>query len=126
MIISPPFLPTRGAGQSEEAWLDDAMPQPASRLADTRAAEGSFPLSHNLAWHNGMHLQAPLGNGASLPARAIADGTVIFASLPTAEDTSVEHAQNYNPFDRGGAQLAAWTDNGCVIIEHRTDIGAEG
>ena len=126
MIISPPFLPAAIAGQSDEAWIEAAMPAPPSRLPDTSAPEGSFPLSHSLMWHNGVHIQAPLGAGASLPARAIADGTVVFASAPGAVSADVNHAQNYNPFDRQGAQTAAWTDNGCVIIEHRTSIGAEG
>lgn len=126
MIISPPFLPSRGARQSEEEWLNGAMAAPPSRLRDTGAAEGSFPLSHNLSWHNGMHIQAPIVDGISAPARAIADGRVIFASPPAAANTNVDDAQNYNPFDRSGAKSAAWTDNGCVIIEHRTSIGAEG
>ena len=103
------------------------MPAPASRLSDTQAHEGSFPLSHSLAWHNGMHLQAPQAAGVSLPARAIADGTVVFVNPPRASNTTVTDAQNYNPFDRpGAAPTAAWTDNGCVIIEHTTTIGANG
>ena len=125
MIISPPFLPARGATQSEDAWLDAAMPTPASRLTDTHAAEGSFPLSHNLAWHNGVHIQAPVGDDGSLPARAVADGTVVFVHPPTVPNTNVDDPQNYNPFDpAGAAKTAAWTDNGCVIIEHTTTIGA--
>jgi predicted chitinase len=125
MIISPPFLPARGT-ESEEAWFDIAMAAPPSRLADTGAPEGSFPLSHSLMWHNGMHIQAPLVDGVAAPARAIADGTVIFASPPKAANTSVDDAHNYNPFASPGSNLPAWTDNGCVIIEHRTTIGAEG
>jgi hypothetical protein len=127
MLISPPFLPARAADQSDDTWLNSAMSAPPSRLQDTRAPEGSFPLSHNLSWHNGVHIQAPGGaNGAPLPARAIADGTVIFARAPTPSNTNVDDAQNYNPFDRPGTKTAAWTDNGCVIIEHRSTIGAEG
>lgn len=126
MIISPPFLPPRGATQPDQQWLDVAMPAPTSRLSDTGAPEGSFPLSHSLSWHNGMHLQAPQGNGSDLPVRAIADGTVIFASKPTTSNTNVDDPQNYNPFDRPGVKTAAWTDNGCIIIEHRTTIGATG
>ena len=68
----------------------------------------------------------PLVGGIAAPARAIADGTVIFASPPKAANTNVDDAQNYNPFDRQGVKSAAWTDNGCVIIEHRSTIGAEG
>ena len=83
MIISPPFLPDR-TGQSEEAWLDVAMTQPASRLASTNAPEGSFPLSLKLGWHNGLRIQAPRSGGAYLPVRAIADGKVVFVQAPTA------------------------------------------
>lgn len=126
MIISPPFLPERPAGQSDAAWLDVAMQAPRSRLADTQAPEGAFPLSHNLSWHNGMHLQAPTANGRDLPVRAIADGTVVFASAPTAHNDDITHPLNYNPFNRAGEQRAAWTDNGCLIIEHRTSLGASG
>jgi hydroxyethylthiazole kinase len=126
MLISPPFLPAAVAGQTDHAWIDAAMPPPASRLARTGAPEGSFPLSFNLSWHNGVHIQAPVGNGANLPARAIADGTVVFTHAPTRRNATVTDPQNYNPFDRPGTQTPAWTDNGCVIIEHHTSIGAEG
>lgn len=126
MIISPPFLPTRGTTQVEDAWLDLAMSQPPSRLPGTEALEGSFPLSYNLAWHNGMHLQAPQAAGANLPVRAIADGEVILVREPTTPNASVDDGQNYNPFDRPGVKTAAWTDNGCVIVRHKTEIGANG
>lgn len=126
MIISPPFLPDWPAGQTETQWLDIAMRAPASRLPDTQAPEGSFPLSHNLAWHNGMHLQAPQVNGADLPVRVIADGKVVFANPPAQANDKLDDPQNYNPFDRPGVRTPAWTDNGCVIIEHRTSIGADG
>ena len=97
MIISPPFLPDR-AGQSEEAWLDAAMAQPASRLASTNAPEGSFPLSLKLGWHNGIHIQAPRSGGTHLPVRAIADGKVIFVHAPTVPNNEVKHPLNYNLF----------------------------
>lgn len=126
MLISPPFLPQRGATQTESQWLDAAMPAPPSRLSDTGAPEGAFPLSHSLAWHNGMHLQAPQAGGGDLPVRAIADGMVIFVGKPTTSNTSLDDPQNYNPFDRPGVKTAAWTDNGCIIIEHRTTIGTTG
>jgi predicted chitinase/murein DD-endopeptidase MepM/ murein hydrolase activator NlpD len=127
MIISPPFLPARGATQADEAWLEAAMPAPPSRLSSTKAPEGSFPLSHSLAWHNGIHIQAPQGADGSLPVRAIADGKVIFASTPKKANATLTDPQNYNPFDPQGVEpKAAWTDNGCVIIEHTTEIGAEG
>ncbi|MEO7056468.1 MAG: hypothetical protein ABI143_06675 [Caldimonas sp.] len=127
MILSPPFLPARGAGQSHDAWLQTTMPPTASRLADTRAAEGSFPLSHGLAWHNGVHIQAPAdAAGAGMPVRAIADGHVIFVHAPTAANARIDDAQNYNPFDRAGTRTAAWTDNGCVVVQHTTTIGVAG
>ena len=124
MIISPPFLPDR-AGQSEEAWLDAAMAQPSSRLASTNAPEGSFPLSLKLGWHNGIHIQAPSSGGAYLPVRAIADGKVIFVHAPTLPNSDIKHALNYNPF-HADTPTAAWTSDGFVVIEHKTEIGAEG
>ncbi|WP_080898385.1 M23 family metallopeptidase [Variovorax paradoxus] len=124
MIISPPFLPDR-AGQSEDSWLDTAMAQPASRLASTNAPEGSFPLSLKLAWHNGLHIQAPVAGGAYLPVRAIADGKVVFVHAPTAQNAELDHPLNYNPF-RADTPTAAWTSDGFLVIEHRTEIGAEG
>ncbi|AMM25719.1 M23 family metallopeptidase [Variovorax sp. PAMC 28711] len=126
MILSPPFLPPRAAGSTDDTWLDQAMAQPTSRLPRTEALEGSFPLSYNLAWHNGIHLQAPQASGANLPVRAIADGEVVFASEPIAPDASVDHGQNYNPFDPPNVKTAAWTDKGCVIVQHKTEIGADG
>ncbi|MBJ2159758.1 M23 family metallopeptidase [Variovorax sp. IB41] len=124
MIISPPFLPYR-AGQSEDAWLDTAMAQPASRLASTNAPEGSFPLSLKLAWHNGIHIQAPIAGGAYLPVRAVADGKVVFVHAPTAQNAELDHPLNYNPF-HGETPSAAWTSDGFLVIEHRTEIGAAG
>jgi len=105
MIISPPFLPTRAGAQSDDTWMDSAMAAPASRLAGTRAPEGSFPLSYNLSWHNGVHIQAPAGDSGSLPARAVADGTVVFVKTPTQANNNVDDAQNYNPFDQARRPL---------------------
>jgi predicted chitinase len=124
MIISPPFLPDH-AGQSEEAWLDAAMAQPASRLTSTNAPEGSFPLSLKLGWHNGLHIQAPPSDGAHLPVRAVADGKVVFVHAPTPPNSDIYHPLNYNPF-HDGTPTPAWTSNGFVVIEHKTEIGAEG
>jgi hypothetical protein len=127
MIISPPFLPARAAGATDALWLNSAMVAVAARLPDTHASEGSFPLGHQLLWHNGLHLQAPTVGTAYLPVCAIADGEVVFRHKPQAVDTDVNHAQNYNPFGRAGsAPTAAWTDNGCIIIKHTTEIGTEG
>ena len=123
MIISPPFLPDR-AGQSEEAWLDAAMAQPASRLASTNAPEGSFPLSLKLGWHNGLHIQAPRSGGTHLPVRAIADGKVVFVHASTVPNNDVQHPLSYNPF-HADTPTPAWTSDGFVVVEHRTEVGAE-
>jgi predicted chitinase len=125
MIISPPFLPDAAAGSSEAAWLDAAMAQPQSILSGTLAPEGSFPLSLGLAWHNGLHLQAPLVQGAYLSVRAIADGEIVFVHAPTTPNDSIDHPLNYNPFS-GSTPYPAWTSDGMMVIAHRTEIGAAG
>ena len=71
MIISPPFLSARSARQSEEDWLNMAMASPRSRLVDTGTPEGSFPLSHNLSWHNRMDIQAPQADGHAHPSEPL-------------------------------------------------------
>jgi predicted chitinase len=122
MIISPPFLPAQTANQNDDAWLDSAMTAPPSRLVNTQAPEGSFPLSNKLEWHTGMHLQGTAGADGNTPVRAIADGEVIFVSKPTAANANATDPQNFNPF----GESATWTDNGCVILKHTTEIGANG
>ena len=124
MIISPPFLPPRAAGQSEEDWLASAMRQPDARLADTDAPEGSFPLSHALSWHGGVHLQAPRVDGVALPVRAVADGVVVFAAAPRRRNDDPADPQNYDGCGDGNPGRATWTDNGCVIVRHHTAIGS--
>lgn len=109
MLISPPFLPARPAHQADDAaWVDAAMPGGAP-------GDGGYPLSFNLGWHGGIHLTAPTDGNQSLRVRAIADGTVVYLRQPEPVNNNPDHAQNY----RGG-----WTDNGCVIIRHVTEIGA--
>lgn len=111
MLISPPFLPKRNAGETDSDWLDRAM----STLND-----GAFPVGKNCCWHGGLHLQAPQdGNGQEhLPVRAIADGKVRFVrqGTPMPEDAAAReaHALGYE----------GWTSDGVVVIEHETDIGA--
>ena len=110
MLISPPFLPTRTADESEDGWLDRCM-------AGGAPGAGAFPVSFNLGWHGGMHLKAPRDGASFEPVRAIADGTVVFRrdpSSPPAGTLPEDHAQAYN----GG-----WTDNGVVVIRHDTEIG---
>ncbi|MFC3552416.1 hypothetical protein ACFOLC_15535 [Lysobacter cavernae] len=109
MLISPPFLPLRGANEADEAFLARAM---------QTAAHGAYPVSHELAWHGGMHLTAPTENNQRLPVRAIADGTVVYARQPTARPTDAAaidaHALGYN----------GWTDDGVIVIRHDNEIGA--
>ncbi|SIQ80886.1 Predicted chitinase [Aromatoleum tolulyticum] len=122
MLISPPFLPQRNANQSDEAWLGAAMTQPTGQLANTGAPEGSYPVSNQFAWHNGLHLQGQQGTDGHTVVRAIADGVVIYVAQPREGNTSPADPQNYNPFE----DTPAWTDNGCIIIRHTTEIGANG
>lgn len=109
MLISPPFLPAR-ANHSETDWLALAM--------NEGTGEGAYPVGNNCCWHGGIHLQAPSENGQVLPVRAIADGTIIVAQQPNPA-TRIDdpnHLLNYN----GG-----WTNNGVVVIQHDTEIGAD-
>ncbi|MGY0612469.1 hypothetical protein [Luteimonas sp. A501] len=109
MLISPPFLPERTAAQADDAaWIEAAMP-------GGTPGDGTYPLSFNLGWHGGIHLTAPTNGNQSLRVRAISDGTVVYVRAPTQSTDNPNHAQNY----RGG-----WTDNGCVVIRHVTEIGA--
>ncbi|MBB4866937.1 hydroxyethylthiazole kinase [Pseudomonas nitritireducens] len=105
MIISPPFLPSPIAGESDEAFIDRAM---------VGGTLGRFPLSYDLNWHGGMHLKAPEEGGVALKVRAIADGEIAYFRTPTAESGDATHPLNY----RG-----KWTDDGCIVIKHETEIG---
>lgn len=109
MIISPPFLPPRNANEADAAYLSRAMPA---------STHGTYPVSHLLGWHGGLHLQAPSRGNGREPVRAIADGTVVYMRAPTGRPASAEaqdaHALGYN----------GWTDDGCVVIHHDTEIGA--
>lgn len=106
MLISPPFLPPRGT-QTEDQWLDAAM-------AVSPTGTGAFPVSSLLEWHGGRHLLAPMGErGIALPARAIADGTVVYVRKRTEADSPDE------PLNYG----AGYTSDGVVVIRHDTDIG---
>ncbi len=108
MLISPPFLPPRG-NQTEEQWLNTAM-------SGGQPGHGAFPASYLLEWHGGLHLTAPMGdNGAALPVRAIADGTVVFIRQRTDADSPDE------PLNYGDG----YTSDAVVVIRHDTDIGAD-
>lgn len=111
MLISPPFLPTT-TGAGDDAWVDTVMPA-------APGDEGMFPVSRNLGWHGGVHLQAPAADGGYLPVRAIADGQVVYLRQPTPVNKDPDDPLNYD----AGQRVSGWTSDGCVIIRHDTEIG---
>lgn len=111
MLISPPFLPARGANDSDDDWINACM-------TGDRPGAGSFPLTTNLGWHGGMHLRAP-GTGATVePVRAMADGVVVHIKPPTPQPAGPANPDLPLYYDGG-----QWTDNGAVVIRHDTEIG---
>ncbi|AEK64100.1 M23 family metallopeptidase [Collimonas fungivorans] len=119
MLISPPFL----VGTDEASILQAGLKNVPARESTTQAPEGNFPVSQNLMWHTGLHLEAPTKTGGGYaPVRAIADGKVIFVNPSRAKVTDAKDPQAYNPF---GSE-ASWTDNGMIVLEHETEIGADG
>jgi hypothetical protein len=107
MIISPPFLPQHPASGPDATWLDVAM--------DVGGfGDGAFPLGKDFAWHGGVHLTAPRDGNTRLPVCAIADGTVVYVRQPKPQNSNANDPLNY-----GGG----WTDDGCVIVKHSTEIG---
>lgn len=106
MLLSPPFLPPRPGDLSDAAWLNTLLPDPS-------AGEGFFPVSRDLNWHGGLHVHAPAHAKGTEWVHAIADGTVIFSRAATTRNNDREHSLNY----------LGWTDDGCVVIRHDTDIG---
>ena len=121
MVISPPFLPVPKADESEAEWMARAMQQQVALAVRVDAREGSFPISGDFMWHTGLHLSAPpVQYRVYEPVRAIADGKVIHVRQPTPHSTDPTHPLNYS----SGGKNAMWSDNGCVILEHTTDIGA--
>ncbi|NOV26194.1 hydroxyethylthiazole kinase [Cupriavidus necator] len=109
MLISPPFLPPRADGQTEEQWLETAM-------VGSEADDGVYPVSHNLGWHGGTHLVAPVRGNSREPVRAIADGTVVYRR---GSSQVLEPPAPGAPLSYGGR-----TSDGVVVIRHETEIGA--
>ncbi|WPN57837.1 M23 family metallopeptidase [Pseudomonas sp. P9_31] len=107
MIISPPFIPAPVAGESDEAFLARAM-------VGGIPGDGGYPLSFDLNWHGGIHLIAPQDGQSALPVRAISDGTLAYFRNPTPESNDPNHPLLYRD---------KWTDDGCVVIKHETEIG---
>lgn len=108
MLISPPFLPAPIDGESDDAYVNRAM-------QGGVPGDGGFPLSFDLNWHGGIHLTAPQEGTARLPVRAIADGTLVYVRQPTDETSA--------PADHGLRYRDQWTDNGCIVLKHETEIG---
>ncbi|WP_153014220.1 M23 family metallopeptidase [Pseudomonas sp. EpS/L25] len=108
MLISPPFLPAPISEESDEAFVNRAM-------QGGVPGDGGFPLSFDLNWHGGIHLTAPQEGTKRLPVRAIADGTLVYCRQPTDEASA--------PTDHGLRYRDQWTDNGCIVLKHETEIG---
>ena len=107
MLISLPFLSDAATDTDDDAAVYSFM--------------GNYPVSSNLEWHNGVHLVAP---SDKTPVRAVADGKVIHVIPPDATpSTEKKHAQNYGSVS---PNEALWTDKGAVILEHTTELGANG
>lgn len=108
MLISPPFIPSQVAGENDDAFINRAM-------QGGIPGDGGFPLSFDLNWHGGIHLTAPQEGTMTLPVRAIADGTLVYFRQPTDEASA--------PADHGLRYRDQWTDNGCIVLKHETEIG---
>lgn len=118
MLISPPFLPDRAAGTSEEQWLDAAMAIDGRDRYPVQLHDHQAPMT----WHTGQHLVAPEVAGGRLPVCAIADGTVVCVKPPTARNQDAKHPLNYGDGDNPNNPV--WSSDGCVVIKHSTEIGA--
>ncbi|EHD12891.1 hypothetical protein CIN_21880 [Commensalibacter intestini A911] len=116
MIISPPFLPDGDVdqNQSSDVFVEKYMQS---------TGDGKFPVSDYFQWHGGVHLVAPdVDSKTKVPVRAIADGKVLYVRQPTPEPDNkagtVPHPQNHQGQED-------WCDNGCVVIQHDTEIGED-
>lgn len=122
MLISPPFLLSRATNQLDPDWLNLCMPPDGEH--------GHYPVAYALQWHGGIHLKAPQDNGAAARLRAIADGKVIYVRQPTAFSDSPTHPLQYGnnvaDHEKASGPNSVWTDDGCIVIEHITEIGAAG
>lgn len=104
MIISPPFVRPRNAGESDPSWVNRMMP------VDSRRG---FPLNAYASWHGGMHVTHTDTTRQPEMVRAIADGEVVSFRAPCSTDHRDAFPLNYN----------GRTDDGYVLLKHETDIG---
>ncbi|BBP73727.1 hydroxyethylthiazole kinase [Pseudomonas sp. Seg1] len=107
MLISPPFTPVAVANELDQDYLSRAM-------IGGEPGNGAFPVSHDMGWHGGIHLKAPQVGSAHISVRSIADGVVAYFRQPEPKTNELDHPLNY----RGG-----WTDSGCIVIRHETEVG---
>ncbi|WP_347116108.1 M23 family metallopeptidase [Leclercia sp. S52] len=109
MIISPPFIRPRNAGESEPSWVSRMMPVDTNR---------DFPLNRRASWHGGVHVlhtdrDGEEGYDRIEFVRAIADGEVVSFRSPSSTDKRDTFPLNYD----------GRTDDGYVLLKHQTDIG---
>lgn len=108
MIISPPFVRPRNAGESDLSWVNRMMPVDINR---------DFPLNRHASWHGGVHVlhtdRHEEGYDRIEFVRAIADGEVVSFRTPSSTDKRDTFPLNYN----------GRTDDGYVLLKHETDIG---
>ena len=105
MIISPPFLRAHSDAESDEAWVQNMMPVDGQR---------GFPVNRHGAWHGGIHIPHTDSSAKPEKIRAIADGIVVFVRTPSPTAKRDGEPLNYN----------GPTDDGCVVLKHKTEIGS--
>ncbi|EIC8293427.1 M23 family peptidase [Salmonella enterica] len=98
MIISPPIIRIQNAGERDASWVNRIMPVDSHR---------SFPLNARASWHGGVHVTH------TDMVRAIADGEVVSFRAPSSTERRDAFPLNYN----------GRTDDGYVLLKHKTDIG---
>lgn len=108
MIISPPFVRPRNAGENDPSWVSRMMPVDINK---------DFPLNRHASWHGGVHVlhtdRTEEGYDRTEFVRAIADGVVVSCRAPSSTDRRDTFPLNYN----------GRTDDGYVLLKHETDIG---
>ncbi|PKH26458.1 hypothetical protein CIG19_01265 [Enterobacterales bacterium CwR94] len=105
MIISPPYLQARNAGEAESAWI--------TRMLQPDDQRG-YPVSRAGSWHGGIHINSRNTAARAEKVRAIADGKVVSFRTPAS------HAlRDTAPLNLNGA-----TDNGYVLLKHEIEIGS--
>lgn len=109
MVISPPFVRPRNAGESDPSWVSRMMPVDINR---------DFPLNRHASWHGGVHVlhtdRYEEGYDRIEVVRAIADGEVVSFRKPSNTDKRDAFPLNY----------IGKTDDGYVLLKHETAIGS--